>query len=157
MSTKNTLNFRDAPAGTVAFACLDESPPLLGTLTHLETADGTTQPAFSLWARPSHLPTIELTDDHGAALHFRLADYTLAEFLNVPHRQRLAEFYKFACRRFGWVRDEHATLNVIYRLEQAGIRKIDHENLGRAMNIAHAATQAVYAYVRQFAKLKLAA
>ncbi|MBS1159818.1 MAG: hypothetical protein H6R15_2237 [Proteobacteria bacterium] len=157
MSKNQNTDLRDACEGTVAFASLGDEPPLLGTVTHVASTDGKTRPAFSLWARHSHLPAIELLDENGTAPDFEVADYTLAEFLAVPHRQRLAEFYKVACQRFGWVRDQHATLNVIYRLEQAGIREIDHDNLDRAMHIAHAATQAVYAYVRQFTKLKLAA
>ncbi|MGE5470459.1 MAG: hypothetical protein ACM3X0_06655 [Bacteroidota bacterium] len=156
MSQTTTVEFLGAPEGTVAFASLGDSAPLLGTVTHVASADGSKRPAFSLWAQPSHLPAIELTGQAGAGTRFRLASFTLADFLNVPRRLRLAKFYAVACARFGWVRDEHATLNVIYRLERAGIREIDHDNLDRAMSIAHATTQAIYAYIRQFAKRELA-
>jgi len=157
MSPTENFIFANAPEGAVAFATLGDHPPLLGTVTHLELPDGERLPTFSLWSHECHLPLIELNDEPATATRFSLAGFTLTEYMADPHRQQLAKFYQVACQRFGWVRDEHATLNVIYRLEQAGIREIGHDNLRRAMNVAHAATQAVYAYVRQFAKMKLAA
>lgn len=155
-STEKTA-FALAPEGAVVFATLGDQPPLLGTVGHVKMEDGRPQPTFNLWSHACRLPRIELSDTPANSTRFALAGFTLADYMADPQRRQLAKFYQVACQRFGWVRDEHATLNVIYRLEAAGIHEIDHDNLRRATTLAHAATQAVYAYVRQFAMMKLAA
>ena len=156
MSSTKDIEVLDAPDGIVAIARIGNGETLLGTVTHIVAPDGSRVPTFSLWTHACSLPVIRLVNRVGASLRFRVTDYTIADFLSAPHRQRLADFYQTACQQFGWIRHEHATLNVLYQLERAGIREIDRGNLRRAMRIVQATTQAMYACVRQFGRMELA-
>lgn len=138
----------DAKNNTIAFVRTEGKSEILGVVQECESPSGNRFPIFRAEAKGRDMPTIIMLDNgEDEVFSFRLTDVTLADYFAAPYRKHLAGFYAHICQRQNWQIDDHATLNVVYWLEQNGITSVTDDNIETALKVIQGVREAFYSYI----------
>lgn len=138
----------DAKDNTIAFIRTKHNDEILGVVQECESPSGNRFPIFRAEAKGRDMPTIfMLAEGEDDVFSFRTIDVTLADYFSAPFRRQLAGFYAYICKRQNWQLDDHATLNVVYWLEQNGITGVNDDNVVTALEIIQSVREAFYSYI----------